>query len=75
MRLFATQKAKSTYEVRLVPFFRPPYALPMLFTESCDSLNLGRKESFPCVRVLYFGSARQTEDVDVTVIWREWTRN
>jgi hypothetical protein len=29
MRLVATQKVKITYEARLVPFFRLPYALPI----------------------------------------------
>ena len=36
---------------------------------------LRRKENFACVRIFYWGSRRKTEDLDVTGIRRERTRN
>jgi hypothetical protein len=36
---------------------------------------LRRKENFACVRILYWGTRRKTEHLDVARIGRERTRN
>jgi hypothetical protein len=36
---------------------------------------LRRHENFACIRIFYWRSRRKPSDIDITLIWREWTRN